>query len=476
MCLSGGPPAGGDQVVEITSALAGSRAGPPQDRTLPARIHLRPLPGTQRLTVVALERDETRDGPAGDDRGGDWSRALLLGPRYVSKAAFWPVLKASDVLEYHHVPDRIRAVLTSDDGKVGVRPELQYSTGFVSTVGGRVFYRRLPGDGSEAGFRVRAGFSGALLAEVGVQGPARLGLHLRGAWQRRYDRLFAGIGPATDAELAAQGRDEARYAADTWLAELGWAPPLAGRWSLGLFGQVDRRQYDADRVVGGPPLTEVFGLPPGDCAALGLSPGCADPALVPGFNRELRLVRAGGVAALALGERSRYASGAHFSTSALLAQGIAGDPSRHLRLDGQAVVSLAPVDRMVLLRLHGATVEALASGPVPFEELVPASGPADMRGYAEGRFRGDSALVATAEYRWLISYRMDASLFTDLGTVLGPRFSGLFDSPQLFPSFGVGLRWHESTSPHWTAVPATGFQIAYGPDAGVRLLLSLAAF
>jgi outer membrane protein assembly factor BamA len=196
----------------------------------------------------------------------------------------------------------------------------------------------------------------------------------------------------------------------------------------------------------------------------------------PGFNRGLRLLRAGGTAALALGERVRHGTGARLSTGALLAQGIAGDPSRHVRLDAEGVFSLAGLDRVLLLRLHGATVEALGSAPVPFTELVPASGPAGMRGYAEGRFRGDSALVATAEYRWLISFRLDASLFTDLGTVAGPRFSGLFDSPDLFPSFGVGVRWHESTTPHWTAVPTAGFQIAYGIDAGFRLLVSMAAF
>ena len=454
-------------VVQITTTLAGSRAGPPQDRTLPARIYLRHVPGEQRLMVVALERDETRDqtrdGRAAEDRTRAWSRALLLGPRLVSQAAFWPVLKASDALEYHHVPSWIQAVLTSDDGKVGVRPELEYSTGFVSMIGGRFFYRRLPGAGSELAFRIRAGFSGALLAEAGVQVPSQVGLHLRGQWQRRFDRLFAGIGPASDAELAAQGRGEVRYSAETGLAELGWSLPAPGRWSLDLFGQVERQRYDTDDVVGGPPLTEFYGLPPESCAALGLPPGCADPTQVPGFNGGLRLLRVGGTAALAFGDRARHGTGARLSTGVVLAQGIAGDPSQHVRLDGQGVFSLADLDRALLLRLRGATIETLGPAPVPFDELVLASGPTGMRGYAEGRFRGDSALVATAEYRWLISCRIDASLFTDLGTVAGPHFSDLFDSPDLFPSFGVGLRWYESISPHWTAVPTAAFRSPMAP-------------
>jgi hypothetical protein len=463
-------------VVQITTALAGSGAGPPQDRTLPARIHLRRIPGEQRLMVVGLDRDETSDERAGEHRTRAWSRALLLGPRLVSQAAFWPVLKASDALEYHHVPSWIQAALTSDDGKVGIRPELEYSTGFVSTIGARFFYRRLPGAGSELAFRVRAGLRGSLLAETTVQVPSQLGLHLRGQLQLRRDRLFAGIGPASDAELAAQGRGEARYAAETWLTELGWSLPVPGRWSLNLFGQVERQRYEADDVVGGPPLTEFYGLPPEACAALGLPPGCVDPTLVPGFNRGLQVLRLGGTAALAFGERARHGTGARLSSGVLLAQGIAGDPSQYVRLDGQGVFSLSDLDRAALLRLRGATIEALGAGPVPFDELVLASGPAGMRGYAEGRFRGDSALVATAEYRWLISCRIDASLFTDVGTVTGPHFSGLFDGPALFPSFGVGLRWYESISPHWTAVPTAGFQVAYGPDAGFRLLLSMAAF
>ena len=51
-----------------------------------------------------------------------------------------------------------------------------------------------------------------------------------------------------------------------------------------------------------------------------------------------------------------------------------------------------------------------------------------MRGFPEGRFRGVSGIVGTAEYRWYISSYFDATLFTDVGTVAGPNFSGLGSS------------------------------------------------
>ena len=120
-------------------------------------------------------------------------------------------------------------------------------------------------------------------------------------------------------------------------------------------------------------------------------------------------------------------------------------------------------------------VEPLGGAPVPFEELISPSGQAGMRGFAEGRFRGESGLVGTVEYRWYISSYLDASLFTDVGTVAGRGFSGIVWD-RWFPSFGTGVRLFRTQGPYWEAIARSGIQLAYAPDGGFRLLLSMAGF
>ena len=71
-----------------------------------------------------------------------------------------------------------------------------------------------------------------------------------------------------------------------------------------------------------------------------------------------------------------------------------------------------------------AMVEPLGDAPIPFEELITPSGQAGMRGFPEGRFRGESGLVGTVEYRWYISSYLDASLFTDVGDGGGAGLPG----------------------------------------------------
>jgi len=103
------------------------------------------------------------------------------------------------------------------------------------------------------------------------------------------------------------------------------------------------------------------------------------------------------------------------------------------------------------------------------------SGNAGMRGFPDGRFRGPSGVVGTAEYRWYVGQWVDASLFTDLGTVAGPDFAGLA-SARWFPSFGVGLRFYKVPADYWEGALWSGAQLAYAPDSGFRFILAVATF
>jgi hypothetical protein len=505
--LAAGDPGDGYRVVAITTKLAGAAEAPAS--ALPARVHLRWRPAQRRFAVVGLERDEQaaapepaaqlsaaaatqppasgapaappdpRNGEELDGRvttpaGTSAAQVALTPPRYAARALFWPVLKLSELLEVHRVIPWMEAVLTTDDKKTGVRPELQYATDFLPRGGLRFFTRAVPG--TELTARVRSSGPPATLAELGLTTPPWLGLQLRGAWHRRRDLLFAGIGSATDEQLEASGLHKARYGADAYAGEVRWSRRFLGALSPSLHGDVVHRTYTADGTYGGPSIGQIFAGDPLVCAQLGFPGGCVDPTAVPGFERGLRVGHAGAGLALDIGRRGRDGSGFVLALDGEYGQGLTGDPTRLARVSAETMLAIGGLDRVLLLRLHAATVEPILGTDVPFEELIAPAGLAGMRGFPEGRFRDRSGWVATAEYRWFVAFNLDAALFVDAGSVAGPRFAGL-GANRVFPTFGIGLRRYATLPAHyWLAPPGDGVQLAYAPDDGFRALVSLAAF
>ena len=60
------------------------------------------------------------------------ARAVLTPPRAAARLVLLPVVEATEAAERHQVFPWLHAITTSDDGKVGVRPEIQYATGLRS--------------------------------------------------------------------------------------------------------------------------------------------------------------------------------------------------------------------------------------------------------------------------------------------------------------------------------------------------------
>jgi hypothetical protein len=337
----------------------------------------------------------------------------------------------------------------------------------------RIFYRRLSDPTSEVRASFRAGSSQILHGELALRGPQWLGLTLHGLWDRRDDRLFAGIG---NPPAGAPPPPESRYRGDIYRAEALWVTPGSGPLTLTLRAGFERRSYGVDPVRSGPSIATVYGASPASCAARGLPSPCTDPTEVPGFETDRRLLYQRARLALDLRPAGRDRGGVELGLEGSVAHGLVDDPTRDARLGFDGVGALGGGDRVLLLRYAAAVVEPLGGATVPFDELVSPCGALGIRGLPDGLLRDRSGMVATAEYRWLISSGIDASLFLDEGAVAGPWFAGLA-SGDFHTSIGAGLRFYRQDRPrYWEDATAHGLQLAWAPGRDVRLLLTLAAF
>ena len=96
----------------------------------------------------------------------------------------------------------------------------------------------------------------------------------------------------------------------------------------------------------------------------------------------------------------------------------------------------------------------LAAGDVPFEGQTIVGGD-DIRGYSQGRYRGDQVYAVQAEYRWNFYRRWGMVAFAGVASAV-EKFSDIPDSDFL-PGVGAGIRFK--------MLPAEKINI--GIDAGV---------
>jgi hypothetical protein len=294
------------------------------------------------------------------------------------------------------------------------------------------------------------------------------------SWDRRDDRLFAGIG---NPQPGGPPQIESRYRGDVTRAEALWYTPWTFPLVLTMRAGFEARQYESTDVRGGPSIADVYGATPASCAALGLPIPCVDPGLAPEFGIPRRLFYQRARLALDLRRPARDASGVELGVDGGFFRGIASDTSRYAKLSFDGVGQIGGIDRALLLRFVAAVVEPLGNDPVPFDEMISPCGALGLRGLPDGFLRDRSGLVGTVEYRWLISAAIDASLFVDEGGVAGPWFSGL-EGEDFHTTVGAGLRFFPRDEPrYWEqTVSHQGIQIAYSPGRSIRVLLTAALF
>jgi hypothetical protein len=381
-------------------------------------------------------RGERYDGRAARRPARDlWlalPRLLLAPPRLVVRglgAAARPLVEWS---ERNHVPETLASAITSADGRIGVRPTVDYQNEFKPSFGLSFFDQRLWRD---LRLTVSAAFGGpgVLADEARLRLPwwrKRALVEVAAAYRRRDDELFTGIGMTGPRAFARYAVDQADAG-----ARLTLLPIQRVRLELGL-GAGLRRFGDGDVYENIRPISAVY-------CVRGLGGRCASPrvdeAQVPGFTRGTQFVRARfGLRVDSRADETR--SGIIAGGSAEYTHGLGADPSRYLRL-GAHVGTQLELWRHRALYVGVAAEDELAFDhtAVPFSELVQLGGVEDLRGFMRGRFRDASSWLATVEYRWPVWMWMDGALFCDYGGVFGPAFKG-FSVGALRPDVGFGVR------------------------------------
>jgi hypothetical protein len=387
-------------------------------------------------------------------------RAILGVPRLVFLGLSAVAKPTMEYAERHHIPERVLAAITSPDGKEGVRPVLDYELAFRPSFGVLYFNDRIR-DGGRFTVSLATGGPDTIITGAHATVPLlheRLRLDAGIDYRRRSDELFTGIGMPQHAHFSRYGIDQVD---GTVVLVAHPIRPL----TISIGEDVGMRRYNPGAPYGGDPdIDDIFCVrdKQGACVAGGI-----DEAAVPGFAAGTQLTRE--TLAVHIDSRRQETSpGLIVDAAIAYTHGFGSDASSYLRLHGRVGTQLEVWRRRSIY--VGVTVDdelALGATSIPFTELVTLGGPDDLRGFARGRFRGASSMIATVEWRWPVWMWMDGSVFFDYGGVFGPGFRD-FSVGALRPDVGIGFRVHTDNKYVMRIQAAWGF----GDAGGFRLVIA----
>jgi hypothetical protein len=416
---------------------------------------------------AAGERYDGRVKAPPDHDAALWPGRIVLFP---FRLLFWglnpPTRYTTEFEQRHSVYRHIHDLMTTRDGLIGIRPEVQYTISFKPSFGAEFFDERTLGYETSI---TALGMGGPDVAhgEVLVR-PTRFSspvqLTVGGVYDRRNDHIFAGLDNSLPVAPGQLG--PTRFLADAldFNAQLGvrLVAPLVLSFGAG-FGW--RQFADGEPFGGNPAITEVWCMRLASGACI---PNTVSNELVPGFNTGTRFFRTSAGLTLDLRDSLAHATtGLLLSVAADYSHGIAGDDSNYFRLFGSATlpVNLWRHRHVLLARVATEMLAPIGIVPVPFYEQPSLGGPDSLRGFRNDIFRGQSSFILTGEYRFPVWMWMDAVIFADYGGVMGQWYAG-FGRQQLQPDLGIGLRMF-GRDHFWLRV-----QLAYGWGEGWRFTIS----
>lgn len=127
--------------------------------------------------------------------------------------------------------------------------------------------------------------------------------------------------------------------------------------------------------------------------------------------------------------------------------------SNKIELDYNQYISTRKEKDVIAARVYG----GFGIGELAFEQQF-VVGRQDIRGYTQGKYRGDYLLAAQGEYRWNFHKKMSAVGFFGLATVFGSINEN--DDGIILPGIGTGFRYNIFPKYHMNA----GIDVAAGKD------------
>jgi len=364
-------------------------------------------------------------GPSPLSRTLTWVPRTLLMPAHLAAEYLLrrPVVGGLALAEEHFVLERIERLFTFNEGKAGFFPTFELDRGLKARFGFSAFANELFAPDNILRFGASAN-SDRLLT---ISAEDRLRVFRNGSGQlifsgglvRRPDGNFYGLSNATSES------DRTFFFFEELRAGLGLLGALSGLNRVGLnLGFKKMRFEGSDWSRNTPDILTVFPAPAG----------------FEGFSLlETRFTFA---------VDSRQPRDVDYQGTGLRLEGLAGfsiDPTetnRNFAIWGGELagfVDFSGFNHVLGLRIMGRFVEDTGRQPVPFTELVELGGSEYMRGFIQGRLRGDSAFVATAQYRYPIHAFVDSELFSSVGNVFPGHWDGL-DLESLYWNYGLALR------------------------------------
>jgi len=127
--------------------------------------------------------------------------------------------------------------------------------------------------------------------------------------------------------------------------------------------------------------------------------------------------------------------------------------SNKIEIDHNHFISMREDKDVIATRIYG----GFGIGDLSFEQQF-IVGRQDIRGYTQGKYRGDYLLAAQGEYRWNFHEKMSAVGFLGLATVYGSINES--DEGVILPGIGTGFRYNVFPKYHMNI----GFDVAAGKD------------
>jgi len=389
------------------------------------------------------------DRPDGDSLLRDIGQGVLTVPRVALITALTPIRFGVYAYDHYGLSEKFSSTFFDAKTIYGVYPVANVNSEYGLNIGARLVHRDLFGKKERISLRGTTGgqFRTSVDARLGsgLRFGERVGLEVRGEYERRPNEKFYGIGNNS------MDRD-ARYREEIKRVSSFLDVRMIDRVVLRGTGALTDRAYGTG-ASGGTPIDAMY-----------------DTGMLTGFSGvrniygELEVRVDHRDRELTPGRHKIYDTGYFLSAFAgRIHQLEAGEDYWRFGGEAQHFLGLGIGPRSLMTRVR---VEAVTGDmdDVVFSQLPSLGGSQVLRGYPTARFRDRGAAIGTAEYFWGLGQMFMASLFVDAGRVYSSMDE--LTTNDMRVGYGASLQLHNSRE------FVAGLSVASSIDGGVFVSLT----